>query len=114
LYENGHLFESLEHTSNGLYTSSSEAQEGMEYKCEVSVPGYELVSATTIVPLVAPIKNVKFIKNAWFNYWGDLQWRLLLVSTMQATLRLLYGAIVKGVLHLPILMTPCSLARGSI
>jgi hypothetical protein len=73
LYENGYLLETLEHTSNGLYTSSSEAQQGNEYKCEVSVPGYELVSATTIVPLAAPIENVKFIKNAWFNYWGDLQ-----------------------------------------
>lgn len=73
LYENGHLLETLEHTSNGLYTSFSEAQEGNEYKCEVNVPGYDLVTATTVVPLAAPIEKVKFIKNAWFNYWGDLQ-----------------------------------------
>lgn len=73
LLENGQYAETLEHESDGLYTSSLLAKQGTEYQCEVSIEGHKLVTATTYVPVAVPIIAVKNIKKAWFDYWGDIQ-----------------------------------------
>jgi hypothetical protein len=46
--------------SSYVYTSSHIVNEGKSYRLEVSAPGLESISATTMVPAIKQIENVRF------------------------------------------------------
>lgn len=56
--------ETLSYIANGWYYSSYFGKAGVSYTCEISVPEYETVTATTTIPEPTQIRDVRFTKHA--------------------------------------------------
>ena len=70
LYVNNEYAETLEHTGEGFYQSHLIAQEGSEYRCEVTIPGYPTATCSTRVPNHQNILKFEHINKAGVNEEG--------------------------------------------
>ncbi|MDD3567547.1 MAG: DUF4249 family protein [Bacteroidales bacterium] len=65
LYVNNEYAETLEYIGDGLYQSQLIAQEGREYRCEVTIPGYPTATCSTRIP-----KHQNIVKFEHINMAG--------------------------------------------
>jgi len=65
IYKNGQILETLNHLDKGLYTSVNFPEAGIEYTLKVSAPGYESITATSIIPEKTVLLNVNLNDNAY-------------------------------------------------
>jgi hypothetical protein len=70
LYIDGSLKETLLSKGNGLYTSASIIKPGKSYRCQISIPGYEMVTCSDSIPLPNPILKLEFIQTAGIDEEG--------------------------------------------
>ncbi len=70
LFINNLYAETLTYQGNGYYFSNQIAEPDVEYKCEVTVPTFPLISCTTIIPKPQNIIRVEHINKAGVNEEG--------------------------------------------
>ncbi|MDD2549872.1 MAG: DUF4249 domain-containing protein [Bacteroidales bacterium] len=70
LYVNNEYAETLEHIGEGFYQSQLTAQEGSEYRCEVTMPGYPTATCSTRVPNHQNIVKFEHINKAGVDEEG--------------------------------------------
>ncbi|MDD2549870.1 MAG: DUF4249 family protein, partial [Bacteroidales bacterium] len=70
LYVNNEYNETLEHIGEGFYQSQLIAQEGSEYRCEVTIPGYPMATCATRVPNHQNILKFEHINKAGIDEEG--------------------------------------------
>lgn len=64
LYVDGNFRETLTLTDDGMYSSSTVVEPRRNYRCDVSIPGYEPVTCNDAIPMPAAISNIIHIDNA--------------------------------------------------
>lgn len=65
------LTDTLLHDKVGWYKSDQTAMAGQLYRCVISIPGYDTVSAETIVPKPTEISNIQFTDFAGLTNEGE-------------------------------------------
>ncbi len=70
LYANGEVYGTLDHIGNGLYASNLRVQPNVEYRCEVTIPGYVTVTTSCTVPKPVPIVGIKHTNRAGVDTEG--------------------------------------------
>lgn len=64
--------EELFYTANGWYYSTHYAKMGVDYICKLSIPEFNIASASTILPYSTPIYDIRFIEHAGLTEEGAL------------------------------------------
>ncbi|MDX9846955.1 MAG: DUF4249 family protein [Tenuifilaceae bacterium] len=64
------LTETLKYIGDGLYQSEQLAQEGSEYRCEITIPGYPTAMSITRIPTHMNIISVDHLNKAWVDEEG--------------------------------------------
>lgn len=70
LYADSEYAETLEYIGDGFYQSELVAQEGTEYRLEVTIPGYPTAICSTHVPYHREILGVEYINKAGVDEEG--------------------------------------------
>ena len=79
MYENGNYLFDLTHFGNGWYQVWVKPEEGKHYRVEVTVPNYEMVYATTSIPVFPTIVSSKYEKMEKNQY---LDWSYNAMTTI--------------------------------
>ena len=70
LFIGGTFIETLLANGNGLYSSTSIVKQGKTYRCQISIPGYEMVTCSDSIPLPNPILKIEHIMVAGIDEEG--------------------------------------------
>ncbi len=70
LFINGTFIETLVARGDGLYSSSNIVKPGKTYRCQISIPGYELVTCSDSIPLTNPVLKIEHILTAGIDEEG--------------------------------------------
>jgi len=72
LYVDNTFADTLTYSETGYYTSSVLVDENKVYKCEVTVPGFDMVSATDSIPFSIRLMNIEHISYGGKNEEGTI------------------------------------------
>jgi len=70
LFIDGTFNETLFTKGNGLYSSVSIVKPGKTYRCQISIPGYDMVTCSDSIPLPNPIMKIEHILTAGIDEEG--------------------------------------------
>jgi len=70
VFADGNFIENITNNQQGVYTTSFNAQPGVEYHCEVAIPDFQTVTAENTIPQPNSILNIEHINFAGVDEEG--------------------------------------------